>query len=104
MNRENAHLFLPLVQALADGKTIQVYHPSRKQWEDSTNVEFIYRVDQYRIKPEPRKWVGMVTGRSWKANEGPAIISIQFECDVNSMPDVYDKLMIREILDDGGAE
>ena len=52
MNRDNAHLYLPLVQALAEGKTIQLVDDGR--WSDCGNLEFIYPADQYRIKPEPK--------------------------------------------------
>jgi hypothetical protein len=65
MNKENAHLFLPLVQALADGKTIQfkcllmetIPYNSDFKWEDiPRNSEFKWTnaPDHYRIKPEPR--------------------------------------------------
>jgi len=53
MNAQNAKDFLPLVQALADGKTIQVF--DEDEWVDFTDVHF--RSDwQYRVKPEPREW------------------------------------------------
>jgi hypothetical protein len=59
MNKENAHLYLPLVQALANGKTIQrVLHfgPNDVRWEDVHEFKWTYSPDQYRIKPEPRTW------------------------------------------------
>ncbi len=52
MNKDNAHLYLPLVQALAEGKTIQVYLPYNKTWVDKDNLKFDASPDQYRIKPE----------------------------------------------------
>lgn len=55
MNKENAHLFLPLVQALAEGKTIQ-WKSNKGFWDDLHEIEF-YTYDDpecYRIKPEPR--------------------------------------------------
>ena len=55
MNKENAHLFLPLVQALADGKTIQ-YSPFDSEWSDLSDPNFQESPDQYRIKPEPREF------------------------------------------------
>ena len=56
MNKENAHLFLPLVKALADGKTIQYYSDGR--WvDDGGNIGFSNDPDLYRIKPEPHvRW------------------------------------------------
>jgi len=55
MNKENALLFLPLVQALADGKKIQFKHIDG-HWEDGVNLEFGFDPKCYRIKPEPRTW------------------------------------------------
>ena len=61
MNKENAHLFLPLVQALADGKTIQSKLSDLKDewWEDfeeDDEIGFHDDSESYRIKPEPRTW------------------------------------------------
>jgi uncharacterized protein (DUF1684 family) len=62
MNRKNAALFLPLVQALADGKTIQ-YRVNSGMWVDMDSAgetAFDRRVDHYRVKPEPvitEKWM-----------------------------------------------
>jgi len=54
MNKDNAKDFLPLVQALADGKTIQYHNGS--EWLDMTRPTFVDEfVKNYRIKPEPRK-------------------------------------------------
>jgi hypothetical protein len=55
MNKENAHKFLPLVQALADGKTIQHIGPDDK-WHDCNPCYFNIPPEHYRIKPEPRTW------------------------------------------------
>jgi len=57
MNKENAHLYLPLVQALAEGKTIQFNQGDA--WIDAaTNADFKWldSPDNYRVKPEPRTW------------------------------------------------
>lgn len=56
MNKENAHLFIPLVQALADGKTIQYNESSGDQWHDCDPCYFDLPIECYRIKPEPRTW------------------------------------------------
>jgi hypothetical protein len=55
MNKENAHLYLPLVQALADGKTIQFLNVN-SNWDDCVRVDFNSEPKFYRIKPEPRTW------------------------------------------------
>jgi hypothetical protein len=59
MNKENAHLFLHLVQALADGKTLQLKSFNTECWEDFGDddpVSFSGHPEDYRIKPEPRTW------------------------------------------------
>lgn len=61
MNSENAKDYLPLVQALADGRVIQVnvtYGSAPEKWIDSEDIEFYHPASSYRIKPEPREiWV-----------------------------------------------
>lgn len=66
MNKQNAKDFLPLVQALAEGKTIQ-FRLDCEDWRDisSNNIGFVYQRDQYRIKPEKP------TLRPWKPEEVP---------------------------------
>lgn len=51
MNKENAHLYLPLVQALAEGKTIQ--YGSESIWGDVKDPNFLNPPQYYRVKPEP---------------------------------------------------
>ena len=53
MNAQNAHEYLPLVQALADGKTIQ-FNYEEDGWKDTESVELQYSAKYYRVKPEPR--------------------------------------------------
>ena len=52
MNKDNAKDYLPLVQALAEGKTIQYYSPTTDKWHDEVAVGFNHRPCRYRIKPE----------------------------------------------------
>ena len=55
MNKENAHLYMPFVQALADGLTIEHSYDG-KYWEKiPNNVDFLFAPDQYRIATEPPK-------------------------------------------------
>ena len=56
MNKDNAHEYLPLVQALADGKTIQIKATEWEDFEEHENIEFDADPSNYRIKPEPRKF------------------------------------------------
>jgi hypothetical protein len=54
MNKHNAAQFLPLVQALADGKTIQKI--CNDTWEDLESPFFHDEPERYRIKQEPREF------------------------------------------------
>ena len=55
MNAKNAHEYLPLVQALANGLTIQC--DDRGEWVDVESLYTdVYGPNEYRIKPEPRRW------------------------------------------------
>jgi hypothetical protein len=57
MNKQNAKEYLPLVQALADGKTIQL--KINHCWED------LDCPTQFRIKPEPRRaWAAYIPTQS----------------------------------------
>jgi hypothetical protein len=53
MNKENAKDYLPYVQAMADGKTIQ-WKTDSGNWKDGVDLELSLDPDHYRIKPEPR--------------------------------------------------
>lgn len=55
MNKDNAKDYLPLVQALAEGKEIQMLN-CHDQWQDSVELELCYPASRYRVKPEPRRW------------------------------------------------
>ena len=53
MNKENAHDFIPLLQALGDGKVIQEDYFG--EWSDlSDEISFSMKPEFYRIKREPR--------------------------------------------------
>lgn len=53
MNKDNAKDYLPLVQALADGKVIQL-HNGVSDWQDiNGSVDFLMPPVNYRIKSEP---------------------------------------------------
>lgn len=64
MNKEQAKAWLPLIQALAEGKTLQSQHIHRWMGNQSItwhDIRFLpeslaaYDVSMYRIKPEPKK-------------------------------------------------
>jgi len=56
MNKDNAKDYLPLVQALSDGKVIQARMFSCDSWKDCARPDFTMDPSSYRIKPEPREW------------------------------------------------
>lgn len=57
MNASNAKEYLPLVQALADGKVIQMLE-WHDDWVDMVEISTEIPASLYRIKPEPREiWV-----------------------------------------------
>ena len=54
MTREEAKELLPIIQAFAEGKTLQ-YHSKENGWIDWINfVNFNEPPSKYRIKPEPK--------------------------------------------------
>ena len=57
MTKENAQLYLPLVQALAEGKTIETLANRKgcEDWEEVDDFNFFCSCSPgtYRIKPEP---------------------------------------------------
>ncbi len=52
MNKENAAQFLPIVQALSEGKEIEFY-TLKSVWEDRNDLAFNEDPTRYRIKPTP---------------------------------------------------
>lgn len=59
MNKNNASAYLPLVQALVDGNTIQF--DDGGDWVDVAELDTInYDHDEYRVKPKPRTFDLMI--------------------------------------------
>lgn len=57
MNREQAKKLLPIIQAFAEGKTIEIrsnskYNPG--EWIETATPTFDIKSHEYRIKPEPK--------------------------------------------------
>ena len=52
MTREEAKELLPIMQAFADGKNIQLLDEC--EWHDVYETDFYGNTDKYRIKPEPK--------------------------------------------------
>ena len=60
MTREDAKKLLPIIQAWADGKTIQLKDVDL-DWKDITkcNVYFVKHPSEYRIKAETNQNIGL---------------------------------------------
>lgn len=69
MNAQNAKEYLPLVQALSEGKTIQ-FEMREGGWVDAKNPDFQnYLANRYRIKPEPRRfWIVEYPQEHWNGH------------------------------------
>lgn len=62
MNSKNAHQYLPLVQALAEGKTIQALDCGA--WVDLDGTDFHQDSNRYRVKP--LEWPPKPEGMEWQ--------------------------------------
>lgn len=68
MNKDNAKDYLPLVQAMAEGKVIQILMDNGK-WEDVESTLFSENAEFYRVKPEPKViWVNRYMGTEGNVN------------------------------------
>jgi hypothetical protein len=62
MNAQNAKDYLPLIQALAEGKTIQLglLQQNEVKWQEISNPDFTLDARNYRIKPEKKVgWINV---------------------------------------------
>jgi len=90
MNLQNAREYMLLVQALADGKTIQCRYQIEDNWYDETEIKFNWPLECYRIKPEPRTF-GIVRSKSCG--------SIYSEGDWDgSYPDNWERITVVEVM------
>lgn len=94
MNKDNAKDYLPLVQALAEGKTIQYYSTITSKWVDDDDFTFCLPPTYYRIKPErikkkmwykgddgcmwPQRDYGAWAAAKWRS-EGYQLIEVEFD-------------------------
>lgn len=53
MNRQEAKNILPIIQAFAEGKTVE-YQNVHREWIEVKNPSFSEHYSEYRIKPEPK--------------------------------------------------
>ena len=54
MTREEAKMLLPIIQAYAEGKTVQSFNNVDYEWDDLFEPMFGGDPSLYRIKPEPK--------------------------------------------------
>ena len=52
MKREEVKELLPIIQAFAEGKEIEMFFGNK--WVKTTNPGFTFSSENYRIKPEPK--------------------------------------------------
>ena len=96
MNKENAAAFLPLVQALAEGRTIQFRSSDKPDWRDALEPMFAADLD-WRIKPEPREW-WICFDRGSQPHEIDSNLGI-YDVSQLSIGDHRQQIRVREILD-----
>ena len=63
MNRDEAITILPIIQAFAEGKTVQINEDGK--WKTYDTYSFTFPAELYRIKPEPIElefWYNDVNG------------------------------------------
>ena len=97
MNKDNAAQFLPLVQALAEGKTIQ-YQMADGRWEDRKSPEFTSDPQCYRIKPEPKKPLEFDL---WIAFNDEGRLCHYTNADMSKIKDSeWRKIKVREVVEE----
>lgn len=90
MNAQNAHEYLPLVQALADGKTIQSTIDG-VNWLDMNDLKCTNPPEYYRIKPEPRTFEIYVNKSSGSTRD--AYDAIPADCEK-----FWERITVQEVL------
>ena len=81
MTREDAKKLLPIIEAYANGETVQIRKGD--YWGENEYYTFAGSPNSYRIKPKPREfWANKdADGKYWlHATELSAIISKHEEC------------------------
>lgn len=89
MTIQEAKELLPIIQAFADGKTVQLFNGANERWEDLDEPTFDGDPSDYRIKPEPKYrpfksqeecWQEMFKHQpfGWLKNKGGSDILIDF--------------------------
>ena len=100
MTRENAAAFLPLVQALAEGKTIEYRESKHYKWESQKELALIGEPSCYRIKPEPREFWIKKPETGDLDNCGSYQGAYVYPKQATAFVDEIEIIRVREILDD----
>lgn len=69
MTREEAKTMLPIIQAYAEGKEIEVFDKTTKMWKTAMLPHFDCDSNFYRIKPEPKYRPFKDAEECWKEME-----------------------------------
>lgn len=99
MNKNNAAEFIPLVQALADGNTLQYrWSLPNNEWEDMNDASFIGDPENYRIKPPaPIEFEGVTQATSRSSIDGSGSIRLTLDWP-SDPPKIGTKFRLIEIL------
>lgn len=91
MTRERAKELLPILQAYANGKPIQV--ANLKGWETVENPSFDAHPTVYRVKPEPRDfWLV-----DFQAGNSPHWAVLE-DAPSKEVAETHDVIHVREVL------
>ena len=92
MNRETAKEILPIIEAFAEGKTIQ--ERTATCWKDSKYPRFDRPPDCYRIKPEPLEFDFWISDQKDDAGRPYGVTTANMtECQN------WRKIRVREIIE-----
>lgn len=93
MTKENAKDFLPLIQALAEGKTIQwnASGTDVPRWQDQMNPSFDEEPSEYRVKPEAREF-WLVTDKNTKQ------VQTVYSHEIDTLHTHLEIIHVREVI------
>ena len=104
MTREEAKELLPIIQAYAEGKTIQFLDGGK--WADVYETDFYQSPDKYRIKPEQKYRPFKTNEECWQEmlkhqpfgwiKDGSKYVQIVnvYKNDIEFSPDEYDDCVL----------
>lgn len=104
--QEKIKSMLPIMQAFADGKTIQSRAYSSQPWTDWNSdglddfmvPDFCRSIREYRIKPEPREWHAVLVGKEYPGGWLGSLYATQDEALVGQTSQMRQVIKVREVL------